>query len=86
MRLLSFEYEGSTRLGVRSGDRVVDLSVAAPDLPQDLLSLLRAGPEAMARAGAAAAAATPTLALADLSLAVPIADPPKILCLSLIHI
>lgn len=80
MRLLSFEYEGSTRLGVRSGDRVVDLSVAAPDLPQDLLSLLRAGPEAMARAGAAAAAATPTLALADLSLAVPIADPPKILC------
>lgn len=80
MRILSFEREGGSRLGIRTGDRVVDLSVAAPDLPRDLLSLLRAGPEAMARARSAAASATPTLALADLTLTVPIADPPKILC------
>lgn len=80
MRILSFESDGQTRLGVRMGDRVVDLSLAAPDLPRDVLSLLRAGPDAMAQAAEAAAGATPTLAFSELSLAVPIADPPKILC------
>lgn len=80
MRIISFVREGTSRLGVRAGDRVVDLSVAAADLPRDLLSLLRAGPDAMARTRSAAATASPTLAFADLELAVPIADPPKVLC------
>ena len=55
MRLLTFEYQGSQRVGVRSGDSVVDVSRVDPDLPPDLVSLLEAGPDALAAAGDAAA-------------------------------
>ncbi|MEQ8332586.1 fumarylacetoacetate hydrolase family protein [Nisaea sp.] len=80
MRLLSFEKNGSPTLGVRLGSEVVDLSVAAPQLPRDLLSLIKAGPEAFDAARKAADTATERLPLEGLTLCVPIADPPKILC------
>jgi len=80
MRILCFEKDGTSRLGVRHGDGVVDLSLAAPDLPRDLLSLIKAGPDAMARAKAAADGASATVPLAGLTLRLPIADPPKVLC------
>ena len=43
MRFITFERDGAERLGVRDGDMVVDLSKAAPDLPQDLISLIEYG-------------------------------------------
>ncbi|CAN5140269.1 hypothetical protein BH10PSE2_BH10PSE2_05460 [soil metagenome] len=57
MRLLSFDVEGVATVGVRIGEEVVDLSVAAPRLPRDIRSLLAAGPEAMAAAESAVASA-----------------------------
>lgn len=57
MRLLSFELNGAPTAGVRLGDEVIDLGVAAPDLPRDLRGLLAAGPQALAAAERAAAAA-----------------------------
>lgn len=54
MRLLAFDVDGQPRLGVRRGQDVVDLTIAAPDLPRDPVALLAAGPDALARAREAA--------------------------------
>ena len=53
MRILAFDKSGNPTLGVRRGDEVVDLSVAAPDLPGDLPALLAGGDDAMAYAKSA---------------------------------
>ena len=49
MRILAFDKSGNPTLGVRRGDEVVDLSVAASDLPGDLPALLAGGDDAMSR-------------------------------------
>jgi acylpyruvate hydrolase len=57
MRLVTFDKDGAPTVGVRVGDDIVDLSVAAPDQPQDLLGLLQAGSGAFDAALKAAEAA-----------------------------
>lgn len=80
MRILTFSKNGIPTLGVRTGDRVVDLSEAAPDLPQDMLSLIKAGPDVLSAAKSLSEQATASLSFDALVLEVPFADPPKILC------
>jgi 2-keto-4-pentenoate hydratase/2-oxohepta-3-ene-1,7-dioic acid hydratase in catechol pathway/SAM-dependent methyltransferase len=53
MRLLAFDKDGVPTLAVRRGDEVVDLSVAAPDLPRDIPGLLTLGDGIMERVAAA---------------------------------
>ena len=81
MRLLSFELNGVATTGVRLGDEVVDLSVAAPDLPRDIRSLLAAGPDALraAERAASAAGAEARHPLEGLCHLTPIARPDKII-------
>jgi len=83
MRIVAYEKNGGGAIGVRLEDQVVDLSIAAPDLPGTLRGLLAAGPEAMAEAGRAAEAAggEARLPLDGLSLLPPVPDPSKILCI-----
>ena len=83
MRIATIDHAGRPTLVVRRGDQFVDLSVAAPDLPRDLLSLLRAG--ALERAGQAAEAAgdDALVEAAGASYLPPIGDPEKIICLGL---
>ena len=54
MRLITFNHGAHTRLGVLNGDRITDLSRAAPDLPTEMNALLHAGDGAMQAARAAA--------------------------------
>lgn len=81
MRLLSFELNGAPAMGVRLGDEVIDLGVAAPDLPRDIRTLLAAGPEALAAAERATAAAPGHARhpLQNLRHLVPIPRPDKII-------
>jgi acylpyruvate hydrolase len=81
MRLLSFDNHGVAHLGVRIGDEVIDLSVAAPELPRDMISLLAAGPDALsaARQAAASAGAGARRPLEGLLHRTPIARPDKII-------
>ncbi len=51
MRLLAFDKDGTPTLAVRRGDEIVDLSLAAPELPRDVPALLAAGAAAMERVG-----------------------------------
>jgi len=57
MRLVSFSRGGESRIGCPVDGQIVDLSIAAPSLPTDLLSLLEMGPEGMKQAEAAVTAA-----------------------------
>jgi 2-keto-4-pentenoate hydratase/2-oxohepta-3-ene-1,7-dioic acid hydratase in catechol pathway len=83
MRLLTFDKGGSPTAGVRKDDSVVDLSVAAPELPGDWPAIFAAG--ALDRVAEAVAGAGPEALVpaADLRLLVPIPRPPKILCIGL---
>jgi 2-keto-4-pentenoate hydratase/2-oxohepta-3-ene-1,7-dioic acid hydratase in catechol pathway/SAM-dependent methyltransferase len=53
MRLLAFDKDGVPTLAVRRGDEIVDLSVAAPDLPRDVPALLALGDGIMEQIAAA---------------------------------
>ena len=85
MRLAAFEHEATARLGLVDGDSVIDLGEAAPDLPRDLVGLIRAGAPAFAAAAQAVRTARPSSRhrLAGLRFLVPIQNPGKIICLGL---
>lgn len=54
MRLLAFDKDGIPTLAVRRGDEIVDLSLAAPDLPRDVPGLLSLGDGVMEQVAAIA--------------------------------
>jgi 2-keto-4-pentenoate hydratase/2-oxohepta-3-ene-1,7-dioic acid hydratase in catechol pathway len=83
MRLLTFDKGGRPTAGVRKDDTVVDLSVAAPDLPSDWPAIFAAKAldrVAEAVAGASGDALVPA---GEVHLMVPIPRPSKILCIGL---
>ncbi len=83
MRLVTFDKGGRPIAGVRKVNSVVDLSIAAPDLPGDWPAIFAAG--ALERVAEAVAGAGPDALVpaADVTLMVPIPRPPKILCIGL---
>jgi 2-keto-4-pentenoate hydratase/2-oxohepta-3-ene-1,7-dioic acid hydratase in catechol pathway len=85
MRLAAFEHEATARLGLVDGDSVIDLGEAAPDLPRDLVGLIRAGAPAFAAAAQVIRTARPSSRhkLAGLRFLAPIQNPGKIICLGL---
>jgi acylpyruvate hydrolase len=85
MRLAVFEHAGSARLGLVDGDSVIDLAEAAPNLPRDLIGLIRAGAPAFAAAAQVVRTARPSSRheLAELRFLAPIQNPGKIICLGL---
>ncbi len=88
MRLIAFDSGAGPALGVRDGDTVVDLSVAAPTLPSDLRGFLTDGPAALAAAAKAAeqAPATARRPLAELRYLPPVWNPSKAICLGLNYV
>jgi 2-keto-4-pentenoate hydratase/2-oxohepta-3-ene-1,7-dioic acid hydratase in catechol pathway len=83
MRIVNFAAGDAAHLGVRVGDEVVDLPIAAPHLPKDLRAMLEAGPEALAAAKKAAESAgrDGRRTLAGLRYLPPVHNPSKIVCL-----
>ncbi len=80
MKLARFTAEGKTRLGKVVGDRIVDLSAAAPsagDSMRLLLEMLDSVRSAIEAAGA------PSFAISEVTLEAPIADPQKYLAIGM---
>ncbi len=88
MRLVAFDDKGTAKLGVLTGEAVVDLTRAAPELPRDLVNLIKAGPAAFGAAGVAARKAKPdaTRPLSGLRFRTPIEHAGKIVCLGLNYV
>ncbi len=83
MRFVSFSRAGDNRMGCPRDGQIVDLSIAAPELATDLLSLLQQGPAAMQQAAAAAknAPSAALIAADSISYLPLIPRPPKIICI-----
>jgi acylpyruvate hydrolase len=83
MRLLTFKYKKQIRCGIRLHDRIVDLTVAAPELPQSVLGLLQAGTDVLQSAATVAqsAGAGPSLDIDVIQFLPPVLLPGKIICL-----
>ena len=82
MKLATFTHGGETRIGAVVGELVVDLSKAAPELPTNMRDFLVAGDPAMEMAREAQTASEHALAVVDVELGAPVANPGKILSLS----
>lgn len=76
MKLVTFSYQDTMRLGVVDGDEVVDVCANDSSLPRDMLSLLEAGAAALEDVQAASRGGA-RIPLADVRLEAPIARPPK---------
>jgi acylpyruvate hydrolase len=86
MRLVTFQHQGQVRLGAqvsRSGaSYILDLNRVQPDLPAELLLLMRAGASALERAREASASAGDAqwIPESEVTLLAPLPRPGKILC------
>ncbi|MEQ1887660.1 MAG: fumarylacetoacetate hydrolase family protein [Alphaproteobacteria bacterium] len=80
MKLATFTHQGRTRIGVVLDDGIMDLSAAAPALPQEMRSFLEAGDAAMQ---AARTAKGSLIALKDVHLEAPVMRPSKFLGIGL---
>src|SRR5881628_178615 len=83
MKLATFTHDGATRIGVVTGEEIVDLASAAPTLPRDMVAFLAAGDAAIAAARQAERGARGRLPLADVRLHAPVLHPPKFLAIGL---
>ncbi len=83
MKLVSYRQGATTRLGVISGDTVIDLNLAQPHVPADLGAALWQGIDLHAAAKAALASNAARIPLARLIYAAPVTRPGKIICLGL---
>jgi 2-keto-4-pentenoate hydratase/2-oxohepta-3-ene-1,7-dioic acid hydratase in catechol pathway len=83
MKLATFTHGGATRVGVVTGEAVVDLAAAAASLPRDLIGFLEAGPAALEAARRAEASGRARLPLASVALRAPVLRPPKFLAIGL---
>jgi 2-keto-4-pentenoate hydratase/2-oxohepta-3-ene-1,7-dioic acid hydratase in catechol pathway len=83
MKLATFTHEGKTGIGVVVDNSIVDLGVAAPALPREMVAFLNAGREAMDAARKAAGGSTGRIALSAVKLEAPIARPPEFLAIGL---
>ena len=84
MRLVNFKRGREAAIGVRGEAGLVDLSVAAPNLPRDMTGFLAAGKGAMAKAARAARRPPPeAIVKGRVNYLPPIANPGKIICVGL---
>ena len=83
MRLISFYKDGAPTAGIAQGDRVLDLSALDPDMPRDWATLLAEDNLERLRALAENAPADRWVPREGLKLALPLPNPPKILCAGL---
>lgn len=80
MKLATFTHKGKTRIGVVSDAGIIDLSVAAPELPAEMGAFLASGAAAMKVAREATGTLIP---LADVHLEAPVMTPSKFLAIGL---
>jgi 2-keto-4-pentenoate hydratase/2-oxohepta-3-ene-1,7-dioic acid hydratase in catechol pathway len=79
MPLVNFSHGGRSRLGKLFGDHLIDLSVAAPDLPDTVIGFLAAGDTALASFRAVDDRTDARIAIADVRLLPPVPRPEKFL-------
>jgi acylpyruvate hydrolase len=85
MRVVAFKQKGQRRLGVEVEDGLIDMSVAAPDLPNDLGEIIKANKLGKLQAAAKKAKKKAHVKMPS-KLLPPIEAPGKIICVGLNYI
>ncbi len=83
MPLAVFSHAGARKLGKVSGDSVIDLSVAAPDLPATVIDFLKAGAPALERFRSIASDGPGRIPLHEVQLHAPVPNPEKYLAIGM---
>jgi 2-keto-4-pentenoate hydratase/2-oxohepta-3-ene-1,7-dioic acid hydratase in catechol pathway len=84
MRLITFRKGKEARIGVARDGEVVDLAIAAPKLPGDMVGLLGSGKAGLAAAAKAVKSAkAKAVVKGKINYLPPIPNPPKIICVGL---
>lgn len=83
MRFITYTQGKEQRLGVVTGDEVIDLNQAQPQISADLRTALRLGQDLAGAAQAAIASGAKRVPLASVQLAPVLPEPGKIVCLGL---
>ena len=85
MRILTFRHNDGQRLGIRDGGDVIDLSLAAPDLPTELVDLIKLGQPGLdqVRKATTHADQSARVQLSDITYLPPTRRAGKIICLGL---
>lgn len=83
MRFITYIQGGQQRLGVVTGQEVIDLNQAQPQISADLRTALRAGQDLAGAAKAAIASNAKRVPLASVTLVPVLPEPGKIVCLGL---
>ena len=83
MRLASFSFEDTVRVGVVVGDEVVDLYLAEPEVPTDMSAFLALGDEGRVMAEMAVERGGNRRPLSDVQLLAPVPRPQKFLAVGL---
>jgi 2-keto-4-pentenoate hydratase/2-oxohepta-3-ene-1,7-dioic acid hydratase in catechol pathway len=86
MKLATFTHGDRTRVGVVTGDEMLDLAAATPALPTEMRAFLDAGAPALDAARGAAAKPGHRLPLASVTLEAPVRRPPEILAVGLNYV
>ena len=86
MRLLSFEKDRGPALGARRGTEIVDLALAAPELPGDWPAIFAGGLLDRVRSAVEGATGDAVLQADAATLLPPIVNPPKIPCIGLNYV
>jgi len=79
MKLATFTDDRSTRIGIVIDDSVIDLALAAPEMPQNMVAFLEAGERSMRKARKAVERGEYTIPLARVHLEAPVLRPGKFL-------
>ncbi len=83
MRLASFAFEDTARVGVVVGDEIVDLYLAEPEAPTDMSEFLALGEEGRVMAEVATERGGNRRPLSDVTLLAPVPQPQKFLAVGL---
>lgn len=83
MKLASFEMGGETHVGIVVDGGLIDLAKAAPDLPKDMIGVIRAWQDIEGRMRGIAQSTPPHLKLKDVHLLAPVPRPQKIVAIGL---
>jgi acylpyruvate hydrolase len=83
MHLATYRTSTGEKVGIVQADTVFALGDLVPDAPEDMIGVIKAGPELLAKIGAALSRQGAGVPLASVELLPPVPRPGKVLCLGL---
>jgi 2-keto-4-pentenoate hydratase/2-oxohepta-3-ene-1,7-dioic acid hydratase in catechol pathway len=83
MRLLRFEHQGESYLGLRNGDTVINLNQADASISRDMGEFLASGDKGKSAAATALSKSDTAIPIDQVKILAPVSNPEKVICIGL---